>query len=84
MNKYQSCRRNGKRMRKHRAYLYDWLDKWGWCKEDAEDYLKRMVVHHINGDKSDNRPCNLRIMTKECHNRMHAAQRKRYKNGRFK
>lgn len=84
MNRYKSCRRNGKRMRQHRAYLYDVIAKWGWDEEDAQVYLKRMVVHHINGDKFDNRPCNLRIMTKECHGRMHAKEQKRDKKGKFK
>jgi len=30
-----------------------------------------MVVHHINGDRSDNRPENLMVMTMLEHNRLH-------------
>lgn len=29
------------------------------------------VVHHINGDPSDNRPSNLRVMSAEAHRRLH-------------
>ena len=31
-----------------------------------------MVVHHINGNKTDNRPENLEIMTRAEHTRLHA------------
>jgi len=29
------------------------------------------VVHHINGDRADNRPANLRVMSREEHGRLH-------------
>lgn len=46
--------------------------------------LKRdEVVHHINGDKKDNVPGNLKLFTISAHNRKHAKSRKRKANGQF-
>jgi hypothetical protein len=45
---------------------------------------KGHVIHHINGDRSDNRLSNLKLMTISEHNRLHNRQRKRDpKTGRF-
>lgn len=38
---------------------------------------KGEVLHHINEDKTDNRICNLHLMTRAEHNRLHNAQRRR-------
>lgn len=40
------------------------------------------VVHHKNEDKQDNRKCNLEIMEKESHDRLHAL--KRWDKGNFR
>lgn len=71
-------------MRKHRAIILAIVQGWG-SMDDAEaaEYMASIVVHHINGDKTDNRRCNLRIMTQHSHNSLHARKQKRNRNGRF-
>lgn len=38
--------------------------------------FKGYEVHHKNGNKTDNRPANLRVMKKSSHRRLHAKKRR--------
>lgn len=83
-NKYKSCRYNGKRMRQHRAIILAVVQGWSsMSEEEVRTYMASIVVHHINGDKRDNRRANLRIMSRGLHSRLHAKQQMRNANGRF-
>lgn len=62
------------RASKHQHYIYMHI-------VIAEQTLGRRlnqdeVVHHINGDKSDNRPENLKVMTRSEHIKLHERMRK--------
>jgi hypothetical protein len=65
--------------RMNHGYILVKIDEHKWVKEEwiiAEKMLGRKlyrdeVVHHINGNKNDNRPENLRVMTKDEHKKLH-------------
>lgn len=44
---------------------------------------KNEIAHHINEEKTDNRPENLQVLTISEHNKYHAKSRKRNQNGSF-
>ena len=46
--------------------------------------LKGQIIHHINGNKTDNRICNLEAISRAQHNRHHNAERGRRADGTFK
>ena len=50
---------------------------------EREEYRSGLVVHHINGDKKDNRRCNLRFMSRRAHARPPSKRQQRNKFGRF-
>jgi hypothetical protein len=66
-------------------------DPNGYCKEHnliicsaiGKILKKNEIVHHINGDKLDNRLKNLKIMTISEHNKIHNKQNFRNAKGQF-
>ncbi len=42
------------------------------------------VAHHLNGDRTDNRPENLAVMLKKEHDRLSSLRRKRDSKGRWR
>ena len=63
MKEYKSHTVNGKNIQDHRSVMEELL---------GEKLPPDIVVHHINGNKTDNRPENLEIMTRAEHTRLHA------------
>lgn len=67
MNKYKALKVNGKKIDEHRFIIEQFLGR----------KLKRNeVVHHINGNKNDNRIENLQLMSLSEHSKLHNTNKK--------
>lgn len=65
----------------HGSKLYAYNYRLVAAKILGRPLARNEVVHHINGDRSDDRPENLQIMTQGEHMTLHAALRRAKKNG---
>ena len=71
--RYRKCRHDGRREYLHIAI---WTDANG-------DIPDGMCIHHINGNRLDNRIENMMLLTKHEHALIHLRERSRDKKGRF-
>ena len=72
-NKHHKTIKKGRYIAVHRFVLEKKIGRY---------LTKGEIAHHINGDKSDNRPQNLELLTISEHNKQHAKSRKRKSNGK--
>lgn len=70
MNQYKSIKVNGKKFDEHRFIMEQYLGR---------KLYKNEVVHHINGDKSDNRIENLEVVLLKEHSSMHMMGNKNHR-----
>jgi hypothetical protein len=63
------------------GYAYEHL--LVWCASGRPRPADGKMLHHLNEDKTDNRICNLELMTRAEHNALHIAERGRRANGQF-
>lgn len=63
------------------GYAYEHLVVWVSCGNQRP--ASGQIIHHKNGDKTDNRIENLEVITKSKHNSIHNVKKQRDKRGRF-
>lgn len=74
MKDYKKCNYNGKRIYAHRAIAMATL---------GMVLGGDMIVHHKDGNKFNNDPSNLVVMTNAEHSKYHSMNQYRLANGRF-
>lgn len=50
---------------------------------DAETATNGQIIHHIDGNRTNNEECNIAVTTRSEHGRIHVANRNRDNKGRF-